>query len=137
MSVSRTRLEGLTLAYKAEAEIYPYRIVKLGSVDDRIAQATGPNDALWGVAKVPQGGIYQHGTNPSLQPVTFGNHVDVVLGDIPDVEYGMDLERGDWVTSDAQGRAVKAVTGNQVIGRAAVTASAGALGNVLIDRGVI
>lgn len=137
MPLLSTRLEGLTLAYKAQAEIYPYRIVKLGATDDAILQSTGPNDALWGVAKVPQGGIYPHGTNPAIQPVTYGNHVDVVLSNIADIEYGADLERGDWITSDAQGRAVKAVTGNQVLGRAAVSGAAGVLGNILIDRGVI
>ncbi len=137
MPVQSTRLEGLTLAYKAQAEIYPNRIVKLGSSDETILHAAGPNDALWGVSKVPQGGIYPHGTNPALQPVTFGNHVDVVLSNLPDIEYGMDLERGDWITSDAQGRAIKAVTGNQVLGRAAVTGKAGVIGNILIDRGVL
>ena len=137
MTLLSTRLEGLTLAYKAQADILPYRIVKLGTTDDAIVHATGPSDALWGVSKVPQGGIYPHGTNPAIQPVTFGNHVDVVLSNIADVEYGADLERGDWITSDSVGRAVKAVTGNQTLGRAAVSGKTGALGNILIDRGVL
>lgn len=137
MSNSRTKLDGLTLAYRAQGEILPYRIVKLGTADDSIVQATSGSDSLWGVSKVAQGGLYRHGTNPTTQPALVDDHVDVVLGGLPAVEYGGVVTRGDWLTSDPKGRAIKASAGNCIIGQAAVSGVEGSLGNVLISKGVL
>ncbi len=90
-------------------DIAPYRIVALDA--DRLAnQATTPEDVLIGTAdelgKQPQG------------------VVDVAMSDIPEVESGAAIDLGDPLTTDAQGRAVKATaSGQRIIGFAFAAAS--------------
>lgn len=92
----------------AQAIVGANLIVKHGTADDTAIVATGPNDALLG-------------TSDSL-PKAVGEMVDIDLSQEPEVVYGGVVTRGDWLTSDGQGRAVAAAPGAgvnvNVIGRA-------------------
>lgn len=98
----------LTKAYKAEAAINAYRIVKPGANDDQVLQATGVGDALSGVSNEVGAAINER--------------QDVIHGGIGEVACGGAVTRGDFLTSDANGKAVAAApaagVNNNVIGRA-------------------
>ncbi|WP_142850984.1 capsid cement protein [Telmatospirillum sp. J64-1] len=99
----------------APGSIAPYRIVTHGVTDGQVVQASGVTDALFGVTQ-------------QLGPDGAGR-VDICLGGLPEIEIGGPVVRGDWLTSDAEGRAVAAAPDAgetaQVIGRALVSAIAG------------
>ena len=96
----------------AEGEIAPYRICAHGTADYAVKQATAATDALVGTAD-------ELGTQAN-------GRVDVCMGWLPEVEAGGTLAAGDPITSDANGKAVKATAGgNRIIGFAMTSASAG------------
>lgn len=117
------RNHGLVKPFIAGAIVAPYRIVKFGADDDTAVAAAGSADKSIGVTDM-------------LGAKSAGITFDVVLSGIPEVEYGGPVTRGDDLTADAAGRAVKAVAGNRVIGTAMATGITGDIGSVLIDRGV-
>lgn len=92
--------------------IAPYRIVAHGVADKEVVQAASATAALMGTAM-------ELGTEPN-------GRVDVALNGLPLVEFGGDVVRGDPLTSDANGKAIKAtVSGSRLVGFAWVSASAG------------
>ena len=94
---------------QASGVIAPYRIITLG-VDHLATQATAAPEALIG-------------TSDELGKQTNGM-VDVAMSDIPEVESGAAIAVGDPLTSDAQGRAIKATAaGQRIIGFAFAAAS--------------
>lgn len=96
----------------AEGEIAPYRICAHGTNDYAAKQAAAATDALMGTAD--ELGKQANG------------RVDVCMGWMPEVEAGGTLAAGDPITSDANGKAVKATTGgSRIIGFAMSSASAG------------
>lgn len=111
----------------AEAAIAPYRITKAGTSDGSYLQAAAATDFLNGVCE-------------SVGPEA-GERLDVVKAGIADVEFGGTVARGEPVTADASGKAVKAapaVGANvRIIGFAEVSAVAGDIAPVLIAPGVI
>lgn len=119
------RNEGLIKTYYADAAITKHRIVKYGSDDNNCAQATAVTEKLLGVAD-------------SLGAVAAADPVDVIMDGIATVEYGGNVTRGDWLTTDAAGKAVTAAPGVdaivECIGRAQVSGVDGDLGSVLLDR---
>lgn len=88
------RTDGLIKNFRATGLIEPYRIVKFGAADTDVTQAAGAADASFGVSI-------------ELQALA-GERVDVAISEIADVRYGGNVTRGDFLTSDAQGRAVVA-----------------------------
>jgi len=113
---------GLTLAYKATAAIAARTIVKHGAADGSAVAAAAATDALLGVsADIDAAG---------------GESVDVIRSGVTPVRYGGAVARGDALTANASGAAVKAVAGNQVIGYAEVSGVAGDIGSLLIQRGI-
>lgn len=114
--------EILVKNYTAEAAIGPYRIVKFGAADGGVVQAAAAADLSFGVCGA---------VGPAL-----GERCDVVLMGIADVEFGAAVTRGQALTSDASGRAVVAVAGDQMIGRAQVSGVLGDIAPVLITVGV-
>ena len=89
-------------------ELAPFRIVAHDG-SGSYKQATAATEALVGTAdelgRQPNGGA------------------DVAMSDQPEVEVGAAVAAGDPLTSDAQGRAVKATAaGNRIIGFAATDA---------------
>jgi hypothetical protein len=103
---------GLIKSKKAEGTIYPNRIVKHGSADGLIAQGAAATDALCGVS-----------TEVGAED---GGVIDIVKSGIPEIEFGGTVAAGDPLTSDADGKAIKAtVAGSRIIGFADVAAVAG------------
>lgn len=100
----------------AGAAIAPYRVLKHGAADLTVVQAAAATDALYAVSQ-------QLGADAA------GDRIDVCLGGLPEVEYGGVVTRGDPMTSDANGKAVKAepAAGSNVriIGFAEVSGVAG------------
>ncbi|HHT7856354.1 capsid cement protein [Pasteurella multocida] len=111
----------LIIAYSAEGEIKGYRIVAFGEEKESAKQATAATDKLIGIStRVPK--------DP-------GEHVDVVRGGLYPVMYGGDIKRGDCLTTDAQGRAVKATAKQAYIGFAEEDGVEGDLGSLFIVPG--
>lgn len=79
--------------FEAGAAVAINRIIKLGAADDKVVQAAAATDALLGV---------------SDRPAKSGDPIDVcVFGEAP-IELGGAVARGDLLTSNADGKAVKA-----------------------------
>ncbi len=96
----------------AEGDIAPYRICAHGTADYAVKQATAATDALMG-------------TTDELGKQANGR-VDVCMGWLPEVEAGGTLAAGDPITSDANGKAVKATEGgSRIIGFAMTSAVSG------------
>jgi len=113
---------GLIKTYTAEAAITPYRIVKHGTADTSVVMASASADSLLGVSGQVQGDL--------------GKRVDITLSDIAEVEYGGTVTRGDWLTSDANGKAVTAApaagVNANVIGRAMYSGVLGDIGACML-----
>lgn len=115
-------IPGLTLAYKAGAAIPARSIVKHGADDGSAVPAAAAADALLGVS--------------TDVPSAIGETADVVREGVTPVRFGGAVTRGDALTANATGAAVKAAAGDQVIGYAEVSGVAGDLGSVHIQRGI-
>lgn len=107
----------------AAGPIGPFRIVKHGSADAVAALAVAGTDAAFGVSD-------SLGANGANDPV------DIVRGGIAEVIYGGTVTRGDPLASNAAGAAVKAATGDRIIGFAEVSGVANDRGSVFIAPGV-
>ena len=107
----------------AGAAILPFRIVKHGAADAFAIQAAAAGDASFGVSD-------------SLGAAAANDPVDIIRGGIAEVVYGGTVTRGDPLTSDSQGRAIKAATGNRIVGFAEVSGVVGDRGSVFIAPGV-
>ncbi|OOF65133.1 capsid cement protein [Rodentibacter sp. Ppn85] len=116
-----TQTPELTVAYITEGKIEGYHIVCHGEEKEGAKQATAATDKLLGIAtRVPK------------EP---GEHVDVVRSGLYPVMYGADIKRGDCLTADAQGRAVKATAKQAYIGFAEEDGGEGDLGSLFIVPG--
>lgn len=113
---------GLVKNFTAETEIPKRRIVAFGATDGHVALAGGAAGVM-GVSGI------RGGKN--------GGRVDIYLSDFQDVEFGGPVANGDYVTADADGRAIKAAPGAgvtmDVVGRAFVTGPAGSTGTILVQ----
>ena len=118
----------LTKSYDAEGAIADHTIVKVGAADGGVLAATASTEALIGVTDAPGG-------------VVSGDRVDVVRAGIADVLYGGAVALGDWLTTDASGKAVAAAPGAgvnaNVIGRAEVAGVLNDIGKVMLAPGRI
>lgn len=113
---------GLTKTFTAETAVAAYRIVKHGSGDTSVVQAAAVSDSLLGVTGQLAGEA--------------GKRVEAVMSDTCEVEFGGTVTRGDWLTSDANGKAVTAApaagVNNNVIGRAMCSGVLGDIGSVML-----
>jgi hypothetical protein len=113
---------GFTKTFTAETAVAPYRIVKHGSTDTAVVQAAAVLDSVLGISGQVLGEV--------------GKRVDVVMSDTAEVEYGGVVTRGDWLTTDANGKAVTAApaagVNNNVIGRAMCSGVLGDIGSVML-----
>jgi hypothetical protein len=118
---------GLMKTYVAEAAVAAYRIVKPGTSDGNVVQGAAVADALIGVS--------------GMVAADLGKRVDIIHTDTAEVEYGGAVTRGNWLTSDANGKAVASApaagTNNNVIGIALVSGVSGDIGLCLITPGRI
>ena len=113
---------GLVKNFTAETAIPKRRIVAFGAVDGFAALAV----AAPGVMGVS-----------GIRGADVGGRVDIYLSDFHDVEFGGAVANGDYVTADADGRAIKAAPGAgltmDVVGRAFATGPAGSIGSILVQ----
>lgn len=112
--------------HDAGAAVVKFRFVKWGASDHTVVQAAAVGDAIMGVSNI-------------LGAEASGDPVDVVRGGLAKVEYGGTITRGDPLTSDANGKAVKAApaTGvnNRIGGYAEVSGVSGDIGLVDVRPG--
>ncbi|ALG67879.1 DUF2190 family protein [Beggiatoa leptomitoformis] len=95
----------LIKCYQAGADVAPYLIVKIGASAGYVVPAAAETDKLLGVAN-------------SLN-ITSGDRVDIVQAGIAEVTCGDVVAFGDWLTTDANGKAVATTTaGDELIGKA-------------------
>ena len=110
--------------YVAVAANAAHRNAKHGTNDGEVVQAAAATDALMGVTE---------GIAPDA-----GERVDIVKSGLADIEYGGAVAKGDPLTSDANGKAIKAtVAGSRLIGFAEVAGVAGDIGLVDIALGTL
>lgn len=102
----------------AGAAVEPFRIVKFGDADGKYVQSSSSADLHAGVSE-------------SLGAAE-GERLDVCRIGIAAVRYGGTVARGQKLTSDADGKAVVAKEGDQIIGTAEVSGVADDIGSVLI-----
>lgn len=117
----------LIKTFTAETAVAPYRAVKHGTADTNVVQGAASTDALLGVSGQVAGDA--------------GKRVDITLADIAEIEYGGAVTRGDWLTSDADGKAVVAApaagVNANVLGRAMCSGVLGDIGRCLLAPGRI
>jgi hypothetical protein len=108
--------------FTAEAAIAPYRIVKFGSDEGKVVQATAATESLLGVT--------------TLISADVNERTDVILMGAAEVEFGGNVTVGAYLTSDANGKAIVAApaagTNNGIIGKAMVAGASGDIGSVLL-----
>jgi len=86
----------------AEAALYGARIVKFGTTDYYVAQAAANTDLLIGVSKA-----VDRDANGVPGSFDAAERVDIVHLGFAEVLYGGIIARGEYVTADANGKAVK------------------------------
>ena len=116
---------GLEKSVKCTAALATaYLIAKFGADDDTLAQATASTEELVGV--------FQHTTT------AVGEEVRVMLDGISRVVLGGTVARGNYLTSDANGKAIAAAPGAgvnaYVIGQALASGVAGDIIPVHIEK---
>jgi len=115
---------GIEKSVKCTAAISTaYVIAKPGGDDDTFSVASTSTDALLG--------IFQHTTDAA------GDFVRVMMSGISPVVYGGDVTRGEPLTADSSGRAVKAAIGESIIGYATVSGVKGDVGFCLISPQIL
>lgn len=118
---------GLAKTFIATTLVTKRRIVKIGANDDSMVLAAAATDIMFGIS--------------TDIDVAAGAKGDCYVSGIPEVEYGGTVAFGDPLTSDASGRAVKAVpaTGvnNRVIGYAMASGVVGDIGSCNLIPSII
>lgn len=111
-----------------EAAVNAYRFVKFGADGDHVIQAAGATAAIIGVAN-------------EIASAVIDERVDIQMGGIVEVEYGAGVTRGQFLTSDANGKATPANLTNATTvyygGIALVDGVSGDIGLMLISPGVL
>ncbi|MCG8095534.1 MAG: DUF2190 family protein [Candidatus Thiodiazotropha endolucinida] len=115
------RNEILVKTFVPGAAIAGYRVCKHGAADNTVIQSAASTDLHIGISSYV-------GSDPSNGDET----VDLVMMGIAEVEYGANINRGELVTADANGRVVPATTGDMVIGRALASGVANDIHGVLL-----
>ncbi|MDG9884115.1 DUF2190 domain-containing protein [Pseudomonas sp. GD04058] len=110
---------------RAAADVEPYRIVAYDR-EGEFAQATGGGP----------GAPALMGITTSMGAVA-GTVCDVIRSGPAELEYGGSVNYGDPLTADVEGRAVVAVPTEPFIARADEAGTAGVIGRVFIERGVL
>ena len=118
---------GIARNFVAGGAIPAFTIVKHGASDGVVVAGAAAADSLIGIT--------------TDIPAASGERCDVILDGLADALYGGAVTRGDLVTSDAAGRAIKAVPGagvnHRVIGVALNSGVAGDVGQVYINHSML
>lgn len=122
------RFDGLITPHKPGAAIAKYRFVVHGTNDYEVIQASGHDTPIIGVSTRKAVAA----TDPQ---------VDIVRSGVAEIEYGAAVARGDPVTSDAAGKAVKSAPGageeEWIGGIAEVSGVSGDIGSVMLAQSQI
>lgn len=114
----------LIKSYVAAGAVAPYRVVSFTSNDGEVAQASAAAQPLCGVTG-------------QLGADVAGDRIDVTKVGRAEVEFGDDVNAGDPLTVDAQGRAIAAAPASgvtvRVIGHAEQSAQQGDVADFLIN----
>lgn len=113
----------LTKNFISGAAISSRRFVKHGASDDIAIQAAATSDAIMGVSD-------------ELGALTANESLDVYHTGSVEIEYGAIIARGQLLTSDANGKAIVATSGNRIAGIAMVSGVPGDIGDVLLSPGI-
>lgn len=120
-------MSNLKRNYVTDAATGAYLIAKFGAEDGGVAQASAATDEILGV--------FDELAHAS------GERADVIRSGFAQVQYGGTVTRGDWLTSDANGKAVTAAPAAtasvSVIGRAEVSGVAGDIVPIVLAVGQI
>ena len=109
----------LTKNYTATVAIGANLIVKFGATDGAVIPAAAATDASIGVT--------------TSLPAAAGERCDVIRSGIAEVIYGGNVTRGDALTSDANGKAIKVTAvAQRIIGFAEVSGVANDVGSLRI-----
>lgn len=109
----------LILTFTAGAAIAAKTLVKFGSADGTVVPASAATDAIIGITE--------------LGADNAGDRIDVTLAGIEEAAYGDAVTRGDLLTTDANGKAIKAtVAGSRIIGYALESGVSGDITGVMI-----
>lgn len=116
---------GLIKSRNATATILARRFVTEGAVDGAGAQASGSAVNIIGVS--------------SELDTAAGERCSVIMvGNVAEIVFGGNVNRGDALTADAQGRAVATTTaGARIGGTAEVSGVAGDIGTVNVNPGIL
>ncbi len=118
------KTSGIEKSVKCTAAISTaYVIAKPGGDDDTFSVASTSTDALIG--------IFQHTTSAA------GEAVRIMLTGISPIVYGGQITRGEPLTADSAGKAVKATIGQSIIGYATVSGVANDIGYCLISPQIL
>jgi hypothetical protein len=113
---------GLVKSFTAETEIAKRRIVSFGNEEGHVIQSNSP-DGVLGVS--------------GIRGATAGDRVDVYLSEMHPLECGAAVVVGNYITADADGKAIPAAPAEgeqmQVVGRAMESGVAGAILTMLIQ----
>ena len=111
----------------ADSALPAFSIASFGSADGHSTVSTGPTVVLLGIT--------------TDIPAAIGDRSDLIVEGLADVTYGGTVTRGDFLTSDASGRAVTAApaagVNNFVIGMAFVSGVLGDVGSCILSQGKI
>jgi hypothetical protein len=107
--------------YDAEVQIKKHRLVALGTSDGGITLSVGAAAPIIGVS-----------TDIDSE---LGEPCDVVRAGLAKVVYGAAVAKGAPITSDAQGRAITAATGNYYAGFAEIAGAANDIGSYQLEPG--
>lgn len=140
MAVRRKNYHGVqinqsaTIVEKAGAAIEDVRnlIMKFDDNGDVVLASAG-TDKLVGIALIEAG--YNDMTGAEAGKVAIGDPVDILVKDMGVVLAGADIKKGDEITSDANGMAAVAASGDYVLGVALDAAAAGEYLNIQIIKG--
>lgn len=108
---------GFHKTFETTGDIKQFRIVAFNA-DGTVKQATAATDALIGCT-------LEHGDKRG--------RVDVCLGRIPRVMAGEALNAGDKITANADGKAIKAADGDNIVGIVYAPAAADTLVDFIIS----
>jgi delta 1-pyrroline-5-carboxylate dehydrogenase len=109
-------------SFDAEVEIPAYSIVKAGSATGKVTLATDDNDKLIGITGQLITGL--------------GSKADVTLCELWELVLGGTVAMGDFLTTDASGHGVVAVTGSTIIAKALDAGVAGQQIRCVITHGI-
>jgi len=148
------RIDSLIISRRASGAITPNRILRFDPANQSaVLQATSARDVLVGVSYFMGRSYrrYQYNSQSDFVPSStpgdisirgdappdaiIGDMIDVVCGGVAPVEFGSTVTIGQWVTSDALGRAVPAYYGASVVGVATTGGTVGSLGSIIVAAG--